>query len=358
MRKIVPVLILLAACNNDSTGIKPMRQQITEAIYASVTVQPDSLYQAFAVVSGIIDRVMVVEGDVVSKDQELIRIRNEAPELNLENARLAMEQARADLYGENNALSDLKSQIRTARLQKEDDSLNFIRQKRLWEQNIGSRTEFERKKLAYELSENRLNNLETSFDKLSRDLEIRYMQARNNYEVARVNTGDYTVKSRINGKVYAVEKGVGEKVALQEPVASIGSSDRFIIEMLIDERDIASIRKDQRILLTLEAYGDRVFSARVTRIYPQKNERNQTFLAEGEFTGDLPDELYAGLSGEANILIRQKEDAMTIPVEYLTAGSEVITDEGPVHVDTGIRGLDRVEILNGINEETMIYLPQ
>ncbi|MEJ2003381.1 MAG: HlyD family efflux transporter periplasmic adaptor subunit [Cyclobacteriaceae bacterium] len=359
MRILIPViLVFIAACQSGKEGINPEKRDITESVYASLTVQPDSLYNAYAVVSGIVEKVMVSEGSPVKINDPLVRILNEAPELNLKNARLDMDQAKADLSGENNALSDLKNQITTARLQKEDDSINYQRQERLWEQNIGSRTEFERKRLAYELSKNRLDNLQTAYEKLRRDLEVRYRQAQNNFEVAQLNTSDYTVRSKINGKVYSVEKEIGEKVALQEPVAVLGSADRFILEMLIDERDIAKVSVGQEILLTLEAYGDQVFTAKIFRIYPQKNERNQTFLAEGEFTGDVPAQLYAGLSGEANILIRRKKDALSIPLDYLTPDSEVITDEGKVPVETGIRSLDRVEILDGISEETIIYLPQ
>ena len=358
IRKLVPVfLFFILSCSNDNSGILPEKQNITESVYASVTIQPDSLYQAFAEVSGIIDRIMVEEGDEVKVNEPLLRIRNTTPELNLENARLALQQARTDLYGSNSALADLESQIRTARLQKKDDSVNYFRQKRLWEQNIGSKTEFERKRLAYELAENRLNNLITTFNKLKSDLEIKYRQSENNYQMAKVNTGDYTIRSIINGRVYSIDKEIGEKVSLQEPVATLGSSERFLIEMRIDERDIARISKGQKILLTLEAYGEDVFEGIITRIYPQKNERNQTFKVEGEFTSP-PEELYAGLSGEANVLIREKENVLTIPLDYLTPDGLVITGDGPVAVETGARSMDKVEILSGIDEKTTIYLPE
>jgi multidrug efflux pump subunit AcrA (membrane-fusion protein) len=357
-RNLLPVVLLFVlSCNNKEAGIQPVIEDITESVYASVTIQPDSIYQSFAEVSGIVEDVMVQEGDLIDADKPIVRIRNVTPELNLENARLAFQQARADLFESNGALADLESQIRTARLQMKDDSINYIRQRRLWEQNIGSKAEFEKRRLAYDLAVNRLNNLESTYNKLKRDLQINYQQAENNYRMARVNKDDYTIRSRIKGRVYSVEKEVGEKVSLQEPVATIGSAVHFIIEMRIDERDIALIKKDQIILLTLEAYDGQVFRGEVARIFPQKNERNQTFKVEGEFITS-PGSLYAGLSGEANIMIQQKKDALTIPLEYLTSDSQVLTDDGLVPVSTGIRSLDKVEILDGISENTRIYLPE
>ncbi len=348
----------MASCGGKNSGIKPQTVPITESVYASVIIQPDSLYQAYAVVSGIVEQNLVQEGDLILRGDALVKIKNDAPELNLANARLSLEQARDDLMGRNNALSDLENQIETMRLQQKDDSLNFERQRRLWEQNIGTQTEFEKRRLAYQLSSNQLTNLRVSYRRLRQDLEIRYQQALNNYEVARVNTGDYTVRSKIDGKVYDLQKEPGENVSMQEPVATIGSASNFIIEMLIDERDIARVKSGQEVLVTLEAFDDKVFNARVTKIYPQKNDRTQTFKVEAQFDKASPEVLYAGLSGEANIVIDRKESALTIPSEYLTGTSRVITDSGEMEVLIGLKSLDRVEILSGIDSETIIYKPE
>ena len=50
-----------------------------------------------------------------------------------------------------------------------------------------------------------------------------------------ITTKDFAVKSKINGKVYALYKEPGEIVTTMEPLASIGSATNFIIEMLVDE---------------------------------------------------------------------------------------------------------------------------
>ena len=110
-------------------------------------------------------------------------------------------------------------------------------------------------------------------------------------------------------------------------------------------------------MLTLDAYGSQVFTARVSKIYPQKDERNQTFLVEAQFQ-QSPETLYPGLSGEANIIVDTKENALTIPRAYLLQGSKVKTEEGVVNVEIGIQSLETVEIISGINANTWIYKPQ
>jgi len=346
------------ACSERGDPIRPRQTPITESVYASLTIQPDSLYRAFAVVSGIVERNCVEEGERVEVGDSLVVIKNEDAELNLANARLVYKQAREDLKGDPNALVDLENQIETAELQLRDDSINYFRQKNLWDQEIGTRVEFEKKKLAYELASNRLSKLEAEYRRRKRELEVRYQQAANDYRLARLKRSDFTVRSKIRGRVYALEKEPGENVTIQEPVAVLGSAGHFVIEMRIDERDIARIRTGQPVFLTLEAYGDQVFRAEVTKIRPQKNERNQTFRVEAAFTEPFPGKLYAGLSGEANIRIAQKKSALTIPAAYLTKSSRVRTDAGLVKVKTGLRSLERVEILAGIDSSTTLHLPE
>ena len=141
-----------------------------------------------------------------------------------------------------------------------------------------------------------------------------------------------------------------------EPLASIGSETDFIIEMLVDEVDIVRISKNQKVIISLDAYKGEVFTGKVSKIYPKKDERNQTFLVEALFD-ELPKTLYPGLSGEANIIIANRKDVLTIPKEYLNEDNKVKTDEGDLTIEIGLQNMDFVEVLSGITEETNIYKP-
>jgi multidrug efflux pump subunit AcrA (membrane-fusion protein) len=161
----------------------------------------------------------------------------------------------------------------------------------------------------------------------------------------------------MNGKVYALYKEPGELVNSMEPLASIGSATSFIIEMLIDEVDIVKISENQEVMLVLDAYNESVFKAKVFKIYPKKDERNQTFLVEAIFE-DSPKVLYPGLSGEANIIIRKKDNALTIPKAYVIDGDKVKTDDGLTTITTGLQNMEYIEVLSGINKDTYIYNPE
>ena len=121
------------------------------------------------------------------------------------------------------------------------------------------------------------------FYRTKKELETQAKQAQNTYKSSKINTDEYTVTSKINGKVYALYKNTGEIVTTMEPLASVGSATDFIIEMLVDEVDIVKIEKGQKALITLDAYSSEVFEARINKIYPQKDSRSQTFKIEALF---------------------------------------------------------------------------
>ncbi|MCM4153448.1 efflux transporter periplasmic adaptor subunit [Arenibacter sp. N53] len=350
-------LFLFISCGSQQEKIFPAKQHLTESVYASVTVQPDSLYQAYAPVGGILDFNLLEEGDMVIKGTPIVQIVNNTPKLNSDNARLALEMAQANYSGSSAVLSSLEDEIQSATLTFKNDSMNFIRQRRLWDQNIGSKLEFENRKLAFEISGNNLKQLKNNYVLTRKELATKVQQARNNYASSKISTQDFTVASKIKGKVYALYKDPGEIVNTMEPLAAVGSASDFIIELLIDEVDIVKLDLGKNVLITLDAYGDQVFEAKLNKIYPKKDERSQTFKAEAIFN-DPPKSLFPGLAGEANIIIFQKEEALTIPKEYLMEGNKVRTVDGLVDVVLGLQNLDRVEILEGITETTEILKPE
>ncbi|WP_235855490.1 efflux RND transporter periplasmic adaptor subunit [Flagellimonas pelagia] len=351
------IVLMFFSCSEKKEKIYPEKMPLTESVYASATVQPDSLYQAYSIVMGILDKNWVEEGDKVTKGDRILQITNTSPQLNMENAKLALQLARENYSGRAAVLSSIKDEIQAAELKLKNDSINYFRQKNLWDQNIGSKVEYDTRKLAYELSQNNLNLLKKKYSQTKNELETQLRQAENNYQTSLTTTNDFTITSKIDGTVYALYKNPGEIVNTVEPVAAIGRSDKFIVELLVDEVDIVKLKIGQKVLITLDSYNSEVFEATLDKIYPRKDDRSQTFKVEALFT-EPPATLYPGLSGEGNIIIAEKEETLTIPKEYLINGSKVLTDNGEIEVTVGLQNLESMEILGGIDEKTAIYKPE
>ncbi|WP_242134751.1 efflux RND transporter periplasmic adaptor subunit [Aestuariivivens marinum] len=354
--QILGVIALIASCSNKRDGILPVVKSLTESVYSSVTIQPDSMYQAYAIVAGILEANMVEEGDAVSIGDQLVQIINSTPKLNAQTAKLALDLARENYNGKATVLKGIQNQINTAILKYKNDSLNYFRQKKLWEQNIGSKIDYDTKKLNYDLASNNLLTLKNNYQRTKNELQTVVKQSENNYRAALIGSKDFTVKSKINGKVYALYKEPGEIVNSMDPLVSIGSASDFLVEMLVDEVDIVKIKVGQNVLIHLDAYHGEVFNGVVSKIYPEKDLRNQTFKIEAVFIKP-PEVLYPGLSGEANIVISKKENVLAIPKAYLINGNKVITNKGIVTVALGIQNMEYVEVQSGLTDSTYIYKP-
>jgi multidrug efflux pump subunit AcrA (membrane-fusion protein) len=348
------VFFFFLSCAKQQDKTLPLERELIESVYSSVIIQPDSLYQVYSIVSGIIDKNLVEEGALISKNQALIQITNNTPKLNTENARLALMLAKENYQGSATILKSIKDEIASARLTFKNDSINFSRQKNLWNQKIGSKVAYDTKQLKYKLAQNNLHLLESKYHQTKNQLITALKQAENNFKTSLINTKYFTVKSKINGKIYELKKEPGELVNSQESIALVGSATRFVIEMLVDEVDIVQISKQMEVVLNLDAYKGVVFTGKVSKIYPKKDERNQTFKVEALFN-KAPKVLYPGLSGEANIIIAKKKNALTISKEYLTENNTVKTNNGFVTVKLGLQNLEYVEVLSGVTKDTYIY---
>lgn len=350
-------ILMVSSCAKQHDKILPKERSLTESVYASVTIQPDSLYQVHAIVAGILDRNLVEEGDIVLKDKALFQIINSTPKLNAQNAKFALELAKENYNGNAAILSSIEEEIMAARLKYKNDSINYFRQKKLWEQDIGSKVQYDTKKLNYELALNNVDLLQSKYNRTQNELLTAVKQAQNSYQTSLITTKDFTIKSKIDGKIYAIYKEPGEIINTMEPLASIGSASTFIIEMLVDEIDIVRMAKHQEVLINLDAYNNRIFKGKVSKIYPKKDERNQTFRVEAVFEKP-PKVLYPGLSGEANIIIAIKDNVLTIPKSYIINDNKVKTNDGLVTITTGLQNMEYIEVLSGITKDTYIFKPE
>jgi HlyD family secretion protein len=351
----VLVILLISSCTEQIQGIKPQYRDVTEAVYSTITVQPRHSYKVYPQVGGIIEELSIEEGDEVKKGDFLFKITNNKSNVNIQNAKLNYEIAKESFNGESAMMKEMAEQIEISNVRVRNDSMNYERQKRLWQQNIGSRIEFENRKLAYDISKNELDRLKTTFTRTQKELKTQVAIAKNTLKISQLNNDDLKILSKLDGMVFSIEKEEGESVSSQTVVAIIGSKSDFILSLLIDEVDISKIYEGQTVVVLLDAYPTLTYEAKVVKIYPEKDERSLTFAIEAEFV-TKPDRLLKGLSGEANIIISEKKNVLTIPSQFITRDNKVNTKSGWKSVETGLKSLEFTEILSGIDSSTLIKI--
>lgn len=348
---ISSILFIANACKEEKKGIFPEYKEITEAVYSSAKVKAYDQYNAFSLVNGIVEKIAVSEGDIVKEGDLIIKLSSVSSQLLAENARLSAELAQQNYNGRASILSELENELKSTSLVVSNDSLLFIKQSNLWAQNIGSKVEFDQRKLAFEISKNKLKALQNNYQRTKLQLSKQAEQAQNQYGTSAQNAKEFEIRSKINGRVFEIKKEIGEMVSPQEPVALIGAVDSFIVDLSIDEVDIRRVQIGQRVFMSLDAFDGQVFEGVIGKIYPRMDSKTQTFKIESTILNP-PKKLFIGLSGEANILINKKSKALCIPIDYITADDKAMTKDGLKDVKIGLRSLTYVEILSGIDEKT------
>lgn len=353
------LLVLLGfsilSCKNTPKPIAPKVTNITESVYASGFIKSKYQYEVVGKTNGVIEKIFVIEGDVVKKGDPIFQLDHKSLKLVTENARLAALDA--DYRTNQDKLRDAEKIIELATKNLKNDSLLFNRQKHLWANEVGTQVEYEQKELSYEKSKVDLAQAHTNYDDLKRQLKLISDQRKNDFEIASLKEEDFIVRSEVNGVVYKINREVGELINGSNPGAVIGT-DEFIIELNIDEFDIVKIRKEQKVIIRMDSYQSEVFEAEILAIDPMMNTRTRSFQADAVFT-EKPYKLFPNLTVEASIIIKTKVEALTIPRNYLINDTTVLLVDGTYQkVTTGLMDYDLVEIIDGIDKDAQLELPK
>jgi multidrug efflux pump subunit AcrA (membrane-fusion protein) len=324
-------------------------------VYASGVVKAKNQYDVFSSVSGLLQEILVSEGEVIFKGEPLMRIKNEQSRLQAQNAEIA---ARYNDVSANAAkLAELRENIDLARARMQNDEKMLQRARTLFAEGVTPKVELEQAQLAFKNSQTAYESVQLRLKDLQKQLQFAEEQSRKQAEIAQATAQDFVLKSERDGKVYRILKERGEIISPQAPVAIIGDANIFILELQIDEFDIAKVRLGQKVFITLDSYKGQAFEAEVTKIFPLMNERSKSFTVEAEFL-KAPETLYPNLTAEANIIIQTKEKALTIPRAYLVDETYVLKDEDKrVKVKTGLKDYEKVEILEGLSAGDVIFKP-
>lgn len=351
------VFLLLAGCQSRQETAHPAYNDLTEAVYASGNVLPRDEYVLRADADGTLQQRLVNEGDTVRKGQLLFVLESATEEARRQAAAAVLRQSKANLQRDSPVLAELENGVRNARTRLRNDSVNYVRFRELYAQNATSRAELERAELNYTLAQNTLRAQQNTLQRTRNQLGVDVANSRSQLVTTEVAGQHTRIRSFVDGKVYEVYKDPGELVRPGDQLALLGSGRRLYAQLSVDESDFGRLRPGQEVFLKTDAYGDRVFKARVTKVYPKLNRADQSFRVDAEFTDGQPDAYY-GLTLEANIIINQHRRVLTIPKTYVVGTDSVWIDQAgkpqKIRFHKGAENFDLVEVKGGLTENTIL----
>jgi HlyD family secretion protein len=204
------LLLLFSSCGDKQEKTKPIQETITESVYASGIVKSKNQYKVFSMANGLIDKVLVKEGDVIKKGDAIILLINTTAELNAENAKLSADYASMATNAEK--LDELKINIDLTKTKLENDNLLLQKQENLWAQQVGTQSDLLQKQLTSKTSANSYHTAQLRYKELQKQINFQGKQAQKNLELFQKINNDFTIRSDVDGKVYQLPMKKGEMV--------------------------------------------------------------------------------------------------------------------------------------------------
>ncbi|WP_229599409.1 efflux RND transporter periplasmic adaptor subunit [Runella rosea] len=349
--------LFIASCNSKTETASPTYKDLTEAVYASGNVFPKNEYKVVANADGYLQQQSVEEGDVVKGNQLLFTLESLSQDARAEAAANIYRQAEANYSDSSPILAELEVALRSARTKLENDSVNYFRYKALYDQNATAKADLERVELAYRTSKNEVSARQKALARTKSQLYVDLQNTRSNFRVNAREGDNYRIRSIESARVYEVYKKVGELVRKGEAIALLGNPNEVYLQLAVDETDFSKLKEGQEVLIKMDAYGDKVFKAKVTKIYPKLNKVDQSFRVDADFVGESPSAYY-GLTVEANIVISKNPKALTIPKAYLVGKDSVWVEEDKekkkIKIQKGAENFELVEVKGGLTEKSVL----
>ena len=350
---------LLSSCSESENTTQASVKPLVEAVYASGHISSGDEYQVFAETDGVLVEQLVQDGARISQGQALLVLESQQSDARMQIAQEAFAVALKNKQADGPVLKEASTALQRAKGAHQLDSLTFVRLSNLWKAQATSQAEYDRAKLAYEQSAREVIIRESNFFRVKNQVNLEYEQAENNLKIAREDKSRYTIKSQRDGLLFQVTKEPGEWVRRGELIAVIGKAEGFFVKLKVDEQDVQRVAMGQKIKIKIDAFPGRFFEARVARIYPMVDPRDQSFRVDGLLLDTLPGN-FTGLAAEANIVVREAKETLVIPRNLLLEGDSVriATEEGEkkVKIKKGIETISEVEVLDGLTAGSKLII--
>jgi HlyD family secretion protein len=296
-------------------------------------------------IGGRVRQIFVREGDAVTAGQLLVQLADDDYRARVDLSRRARDSARAT-----------EREACLARDQAERDLARYLQ---LREDDIVSQ----------ELLDQMLNRHATSVARCeAMGAEVHRTEAAQT--LAEVNLSKTRLMAPFAGVVTEVSAEIGEWITPSPPgvpippIIEVLDPDSIYVEIPLDEADLGKVREGLPVRISLDAYPDRSFMARVTRvarIVRDEIDQNRTFDIDVELDDrEFASTLLPGTSADAEVILDLRDDVLRIPSYALMEGGEVLVVEGEVLVaraiETGLRNWQFSEVVRGLESGEAIVV--
>jgi RND family efflux transporter MFP subunit len=306
---------------------KAVRMRISEKLFNTGTIEAWQKINLTPDVGGKIARILVNEGDRVSKGQVLAELDTEATTLQLKQAQAALAVAQANF---NNAQTNLE------------------RMERLSKEKAVSDQQYEQVKLGYDSAKAQLEQAQAAVNLAQHSLDVSILKAPFGGVVASKNA---EVGDVINPMMGGFSPGSAGGVV------TLVDFSRVKIRVEVSGADIGRIQKGQTAILRVPTNPGQEFKGTVSVVNLAADPQTKKFGIEVRV--DNPDQvLRPGTFGEVVIEVLSHEDALVIPQKAVLENKYVfLAQNGKAarkEITLGLQNTTMVEVTSGIAEGDLV----
>jgi len=317
-----------------------------------------------AEIEGRVDLVLFDMGDQVKQGEELARVSEEEQRYLLaqNEAQLRQSMERLGLKEEDEKVKDIREtpELRRVRADLLEAEQRYKRVRMLVDQKIGAQADLDQ-------AQARFQSLQAGYDVTmyqTRNLIQEVERFKAIVELQRKKLRDTHVRAPFDAFVKDRQVTVGQYVRPNTPLFTLVKINPVRLRLEVPERLAPWIKVGQSADVEVEAFQNRKFQGKVSRIAPTVDQTKRTFIVEALI--DNPNgELKAGSYARARLMTQKVDVIRMVParaVSYiLGANKAFVVVDGAIQareVKLGDRFDKEVEILEGLQDGEQVATTQ
>ncbi|MFY9242626.1 MAG: efflux RND transporter periplasmic adaptor subunit [Polaribacter sp.] len=265
----------------------PFKTTIVKKTVATGKVTPLEEIEIKPQITGIIDKIMLLEGSKVNKGDLIATVRVVPNEQSLISA---------------------KGRVDNIKLNLDNSEITYNRSKNLFDKGVISRQEFE--------------NVELSFNQAKQDLK----NAQNDYMIIKRGSAgsggsaNTNIIAQMSGTILEIPVKEGDQVIQSNnfnagtTIASIADMSKMIFEGKVDESEVGKLKNGSDIEVSIGAIEGKKFPAKLNFIAPKGTEEGGAVQFKIKADVSLSDDYFirAGYSANADIVLEKRDSVLSI----------------------------------------------
>lgn len=392
---VLALFLLLSNSDNEDSvpavefkTAEVLKGDLTVKISATGIVEPNFKVEVKSKASGEVLKFAFEEGDFVKKNTLLLQLDKSDEKRNVAKANAEKSSSIAKLRKAETALLLQETKYQTdlqkaqsgvlaaeANLKESEDKLQ--RQKNLFEKKFSAQETLDTAKTAYFINKENLIQAQAQLQ-VANDSVHDITMKKNEIQLAKADVERAEIvleeaQERLDEtEIFAPIAGVIIEKLVEEgqiiasgisnvsggtPLAIIADMSRLYIIADVDETDIGSVKLDQNVTLSADAFPRMKFEGKVRRIAPQGKVENSItiFKVKIEVLGSGKDILKPMMSANIDIVTSSVKDTLYISrgavrKEEDAAYVVILDNDAPrkVPIETGIENAIHTQVLSGL----------